>query len=79
MIQRDKLLHFAGGILIAGFGALLTLASPGVAAMALVTAVAIAKEAIDWYTGKGSAEVADLVASIVGGLVTLVAIEVITG
>lgn len=64
MIQHDKLLHFAAGIL--AFAAILPFTGPWFA-FAVASLAAVGKEAYDHLTGKGTPELLDAAATVAGG------------
>lgn len=68
MVEKDKLIHFAAGIL--AFAAILPFAGPWFA-FAVACIAAIGKEAYDHLTGKGTPEWLDAAATAAGGAVGL--------
>lgn len=74
MIPRDKQLHFGAGVvigLLAGFF--------GWWAMGLVVIAAVGKEARDKISGKGTPEILDAVATLLGGAVSVLAVQFLSG
>lgn len=70
-IPRDKLLHAVAGSIAAFVGVLLALyftLPPINGAIAAALAAALGKEAWDLFSGKGTPEAEDLVATLAGSL-----------
>jgi len=68
MIPSDKLLHFFSG----GFLAALLLPFGFESALLGVAAAGIGKEVYDLVSGKGTPELADALATIVGGSIVVI-------
>lgn len=72
MLARDKALHFVGGFLIG-----LTVAPFfGISAMIPVALAGFGKELYDNISKKGTPELLDAVATIAGGAVAVIIVEV---
>ena len=67
LIPQDKANHFVYGAILASAGALYSIE----VGAALCLAVAVGKEIYDRVSGKGHPEIADIVATVVGGAVVL--------
>lgn len=63
MIPHDKALHIIAGTLAFALGNLIHMD----AAIAAVILAAVTKEMADWWTGKGTADVWDIIATLAGG------------
>ena len=68
MIAYDKKLHLAAGAIIA----LATLWLNPITSMALVVLAGVGKEIYDKVSGKGTPEVMDAVATVIGGAVVII-------
>lgn len=67
-ISHDKLLHYVVGTIVYALCSMLI----GMYALIVVVVIAVGKEAYDYYTKKGTPEVMDAVATVLGGVVGLV-------
>jgi drug/metabolite transporter superfamily protein YnfA len=75
IIEADKMQHLIGGMALALYGAALTLLPWWAAGLALAAAGGIGKEVWDKLTGRGTPEVMDAVATVLGGLVLIVIVS----
>ena len=67
-VQQDKLMHYFVGTLLA----LVLVPFIGFYSMILVASIAVAKELYDYYSGKGTPELLDIVWTVLGGLVVVI-------
>lgn len=65
-IEKDKLLHFAAGVVIYAIGAVFI----GYYAVLCVAAAAVGKEVYDYYYG-GTVDAYDAIATVFGGVVCM--------